>query len=108
MEKHNHDYIDILKVDVEGAEFDALSKLMDDFATQDLPVGQLAVEMHLEDPEHWNFDKVSNFMERLESFGMRITAREINLGSVVVGPPKFNEVGLPFASCYLSLHLMHH
>ena len=108
MEKHNHDYIDILKVDVEGAEFDALTKFMDDFATQDLPVGQLSLEMHLEDPEHWDFDKVTNFMERLESFGMRITAREINLGSVVNGPPRYNEVGLPFASCHSTLHLMHH
>lgn len=55
MEKHNHSYIDVLKVDVEGAEFVAITKFMDDFADGDLPVGQLSMELHLEDVEHWDF-----------------------------------------------------
>lgn len=96
MDKHDHDYIDILKVDVEGAEFDSMTKFMDDFADQDLPVGQLSMELHLDDAYNWNFHKVTDFMERLESFGLRITAYEINLGSTVQGPPKYNEVDTNF------------
>ncbi|KAK4694547.1 hypothetical protein P7C71_g3062, partial [Lecanoromycetidae sp. Uapishka_2] len=91
MEKNNHDYIDILKVDVEGAEFDSMTTFMDDYADADLPVGQLVMELHLDNPAKWNFVKVTNFMERLESFGLRITAYELNLGSVARGPPKYNE-----------------
>ncbi|KAK4695077.1 hypothetical protein P7C71_g2609, partial [Lecanoromycetidae sp. Uapishka_2] len=91
MEKNGHDYIDILKVDVEGAEYDSMTKFMDDFDGQDLPVGQLSMELHLDDPDNWNFYKVTDFMERLESFGLRITTHKINFWSVIDQPPKWME-----------------
>lgn len=95
MKKHNHEYIDILKVDVEGAEFESMTRFMDDHAEGDLPVGLISMELHLDDPAVWTFGKVTNFMERLESFGMRITAYELNLGAAALyGTIKYNEVDL--------------
>ena len=92
MEKHAHDYIDVLKVDIEGGEFDSITRFMDDYEGEDLPIGQLVMELHLDDPIRWDFYKVYAFMERLESFGLRITAYELNMGSLSRGPPKYNEV----------------
>jgi len=37
-----HDHIDLLKMDIEGAEFEVI----DDIASHDIPVGQLLVEFH--------------------------------------------------------------
>lgn len=47
MEMNGHDYIDILKMDVEGAEFAGLGKFMDDYEGRELPIGQFLVEVHL-------------------------------------------------------------
>ena len=99
MEKNGHDYIDYLKVDIEGAEYDSMGKFMDDFAEVDLPVGQFALEVHLRlDPDgpDFGFAKVSNFMERFESFGLRAVANEVNYGSAD-SPPRYIEVSLPTA-----------
>ena len=41
-----HSFIDILKIDIEGAEFDALMAFINEHAHGDLPIGQLQVELH--------------------------------------------------------------
>lgn len=84
MTRNNHSYIDILKIDVEGAEFDSLEKLFYDFEGLDLPVGQLMVELHLVNDLVINFKRLTEWWARLESFGMRGTYLEVNLLAVVL------------------------
>ncbi|KAI9681227.1 MAG: hypothetical protein M1817_002509 [Caeruleum heppii] len=79
MKLNEHDYIDILKVDVEGSEYAAFDRFMDDFENKPLPIGQLMIELHLFDDENVNFERFYRWWERLESFGMRPTWLEVNL-----------------------------
>lgn len=54
--KHNgHDYIDILKIDIEFAEFAALTSLSAAFPNR-FPIGQLLVEIHLFGEKNKNTD----------------------------------------------------
>ena len=49
MRRNGHEFIDILKVDVEGAEFDALAAFLKPFVgphAPPLPIGQLEIEIH--------------------------------------------------------------
>jgi hypothetical protein len=46
MQMNNHTWIDILKVDIERAEFETLTHLMKSFKGQILPFGQMQVEIH--------------------------------------------------------------
>lgn len=52
MKKNGHTFVDVLKVDVEGAEFDSLKTFVDHFVPWDapddvvLPVGQMQLEIH--------------------------------------------------------------
>lgn len=86
---NNHSYIDILKIDVEGAEFDALDAFMDDcMATGVMPVGQVMIEIHLF--EGIQFDRFEKWWRRLEGFGMRPTWLEINLMAITLGEGKTN------------------
>ncbi|KAI1144867.1 methyltransferase domain-containing protein [Nemania diffusa] len=41
MRRLGHDYVDIIKMDIEGDEFPALTTLMDEYADKELPIGQL-------------------------------------------------------------------
>jgi hypothetical protein len=77
--KHNgHTFIDILKIDIEGGEFDALTPFITSHAQGDLPVGQLQLEIHA-----WNgrerFDYFVNWWESLEAAGLRPFWTEPNL-----------------------------
>ena len=49
IKENGHDYIDIMKIDIEGSEFDTLSTFMSEFSSPDvkLPIGQLLVEIHI-------------------------------------------------------------
>ena len=38
---------DVLKMDIEYSEFDSMTAFLEDFATTQLPIGQLLVEIHL-------------------------------------------------------------
>lgn len=42
-----HTFIDILKMDIEGAEFEVLGSLIDQYRGKPLPFGQLQLEIHL-------------------------------------------------------------
>jgi FkbM family methyltransferase len=47
MERLGHDHIDLLKMDVEGAEYSVLR----DMLASDIPIGQILVEFHHHDPD---------------------------------------------------------
>lgn len=89
MEQNKHTYIDILKIDIEGGEYEALDSFMDAFVKEEkLPVGQVMIELHLIDDKNVDFERFSKWWERLEGFGMRPTWLEINLLAVTLGAGK--------------------
>ncbi|KAJ9151820.1 hypothetical protein NKR23_g2752 [Pleurostoma richardsiae] len=85
MKKNGHDYIDILKMDIEFAEFEALDGLGEDFPANralGLPIGQLMVEIHFFNGQ--TSEGYLNWWERLEARGMRPTWTEPNLLAVTL------------------------
>jgi hypothetical protein len=106
MAENDHEYIDIVKMDIEGAEFQTLSSLLDTHAKSDLPFGQLIVEVHLI-PKDLFPDMVDrleipsslsawlHFWEALEEKGLRVVSSEpnpIGIMGVGRGQPRFAEV----------------
>ncbi|KAJ4384477.1 hypothetical protein N0V86_000076 [Didymella sp. IMI 355093] len=101
MKENNHTYIDILKIDIEGSEYDALDTFMDAFdgiqsasGKSVLPIGQVMIELHLGNGDSANekvdFDRFRKWWERLERMGMRPAWIEINLFAVTLGSNKSN------------------
>ncbi|KAF2827532.1 hypothetical protein CC86DRAFT_321696 [Ophiobolus disseminans] len=104
MKENGHMYIDILKIDIEGSEYDALDTFMDAFdgiqsasGNSVLPIGQVMIELHLGDGVHLDgpnagadvgFDRFKKWWERLERMGMRPSWIEINLFAVTLGSGK--------------------
>lgn len=100
MRQNNHTYIDILKIDIEGSEYDALDVMMDAFDTSlesTLPIGQIMIELHLGDGinlqstaggAHMDFGRFTNWWARLESMGMRPVQMELNLFAVTLDDSK--------------------
>jgi hypothetical protein len=106
MKINGHDYVDVVKMDIEGYEYDALTSLVDFIASTpngnhngSLPFGQLLVEMHLYDGArpHGSPENIRKWMEwwaALEKLGLRPANNEDNwIGDVVYGKPRFMEVG---------------
>ncbi|KAF9362916.1 hypothetical protein BGX34_005254 [Mortierella sp. NVP85] len=80
MEENGHDWIDILKVDIEGSEFDTFNAIMDDFGDE-LPFSQLQIELHVR--ADWiNFPDFLKWWERLESKGVYPWWTELNLNPI--------------------------
>jgi hypothetical protein len=78
MEINGHDWIDILKVDTEGAEYGSLNMLMDDFEDKGiLPFDQLLVEVHVYS-NHSVESQVIPWFNRLEAMGLRAVHAERN------------------------------
>ncbi|KAM3574953.1 hypothetical protein VYU27_003080 [Nannochloropsis oceanica] len=77
MKELGHTYIDVLKVDVEGAEWASFAPV---FAAGPLPVGQLLIELHYQDVAT-TFD----FFDQLEKQGFRAFSRETNYHPCVTG-----------------------
>ncbi|THG95931.1 hypothetical protein EW026_g5806 [Hermanssonia centrifuga] len=78
MNKNGHTFIDILKVDIEGYEFDTLKAIVQPYIQngEPLPFGQLQIELHV-----WS-KKFSDFLtwwEMLEAAGLRPVMMEPNL-----------------------------
>lgn len=76
MEENGHKFIDILKIDIEGGEYDSLEKMMTDF--DHLPFGQLLVELH-----NWNWtqrrkNRVIELFKKLQRRGSRVFSTEPN------------------------------
>jgi len=95
--KNNHTFIDILKIDIEGAEFEAVEALIDAYPSASssslssgngksgragggLPFGQLQLEVHVRENMPWTyFPKFLLWWEKLEKAGLRPFWTEPNL-----------------------------
>jgi hypothetical protein len=73
-----HTFIDLLKIDTEGAEFDALTSFVNAFARDGLPVGQLQLEIHA-GGDRGRFEYFLKWWESLEASGLRPFSFEPNL-----------------------------
>jgi hypothetical protein len=76
MSRHHVPYLDLLKVDAEGAEWSALYDLFDGCATkgQPSPVGQLSVELHYQ-----SMVQLETLFDRLKMCGFVSVSRETNV-----------------------------
>ena len=84
MARNGHAFIDILKVDIEGSEFDALASFLAPYVgphAPPLPVGQLQVEIHAWG-EHGDFGKFYAWWTLLEQAGLRPFFTEPNMPHV--------------------------
>jgi hypothetical protein len=81
MERNGHDFIDVLKIDIEGHEFDSLEVFIDSFHGEPLPFGQLQLEVHAYEDSEWGVDfaKFLKWWEKLEEAGLRPFFSEANL-----------------------------
>lgn len=98
MEQNGHDWIDILKMDIEGGEYAALDQVMQEFA--ELPFGQLLLEVHVEGKLFPNFYR---WWERLEERGLRPFQSEVNHVACGISMVKPNFVEYSF----LNIHGRH-
>lgn len=57
-----------------------------------MPVGQLSIEMHLNNDAEFGFHDLLDFVERLEGFGMRCVFFEVNYWAAWEQQPKFVEM----------------
>jgi hypothetical protein len=73
-----HTFIDILKIDIEGGEFDALTSFVTANAEGDLPVGQLQLEIHAQNGRE-RFDSFIKWWASLEAAGLRPFWTEPNM-----------------------------
>lgn len=79
MAQNNHTFIDILKIDIEGAEFATLDTLIDAYGSDPLPFGQLQLEIHARDSEYATFPRYLEWWTKLERAGLRPFWTEPNL-----------------------------
>ncbi|CAG8589936.1 12584_t:CDS:10, partial [Acaulospora colombiana] len=68
MRKNGHTFIDILKLDIEGSEFDVLDSIFKEYKGRPLPFGQLQLEIHVGEKPFADF---LHWWERLEEAGLR-------------------------------------
>jgi len=94
MKENNHEWIDVLKIDIEGYEFDTLNAMMDQFEV--LPFSQLQLELHVFDnmEDVKKFDKFLKFWERLEAHGLRPFWSELNMIYARLYPEDRTSLGL--------------
>ena len=89
-----HTFIDILKIDIEGGEFDALAPFVARYSDGVLPVGQLQLEIHA-NAGHERFDAFHKWWVSLEAAGLRPFYSEPNLVYIDIvrgAPPELSEV----------------
>ncbi|KAI0032696.1 methyltransferase domain-containing protein [Vararia minispora EC-137] len=79
LEMNGHDFVDVLKIDVEGSEFDVLTSFLQTLKHgETLPFGQLQIEIHAWDG-HGDFANFLPWWEALEAAGFRPFFWEPNL-----------------------------
>ncbi|KAJ7249215.1 hypothetical protein B0H12DRAFT_1122357 [Mycena haematopus] len=83
MRSYGHDWIDILKMDLEGSEFATLVSMIADSQDEPLPFGQLLLEVHV----GWSQDMTtvghfSQWFNRLERAGLRPFYFEVSMTDV--------------------------
>ncbi|KAG0338821.1 hypothetical protein BG000_003337 [Podila horticola] len=90
MKENGHDWIDVLKADIEGYEYQTLDGLMDTYRGSHLPFSQLQIELHLVGPDLGpdvkGFTKFKRWFERMESMHMRPFMSELNIVSHLNNP----------------------
>ncbi|KAF7302817.1 Methyltranfer-dom domain-containing protein [Mycena kentingensis (nom. inval.)] len=79
MKELDHDFIDILKIDIEGAEFPTLKALIQSFKGEPLPFGQLSVEIHVIEGHLHIIDGFDRWWRMLEDAGLRPFWTELNM-----------------------------
>jgi len=82
MKMNGHRYIDVMKIDVEGGEWDFIER--EGFLLH--RVGQLLIEVHTNVPEKVFHEKAQTmiaFIEKLENHDLRIFHKEPNLSNPV-------------------------
>lgn len=98
MRQNGHRFIDVLKIDIEGAEFESLASFVDYFGATGgqpkdgqhthkgwayeepvLPIGQLQLEIHARGENGTSFAQFKKWWEMLEAAGLRPFAMEPNL-----------------------------
>ncbi|SPO06822.1 uncharacterized protein DNG_09516 [Cephalotrichum gorgonifer] len=106
MKANGHEYVDIIKMDIEGAEFDALTSFVEHTIKEAgdkqpvLPFGQLLLEVHFwTDKEQLHIPrKLETWMKwwsSLEELGLRPVNNEDNwIGDVAFGKARFMEYTL--------------
>ena len=67
MESLSHNHIDILKMDIEGAEYDVI----DDILSSNIAIKQILVEFHHRFP-NVGLKKTKETIKKLNNFGYRI------------------------------------
>ncbi|KAG0373474.1 hypothetical protein BGX24_011647 [Mortierella sp. AD032] len=83
MQENGHDWIDILKVDVEGSEYGTFDTIMEDFGDV-LPFTQLQIELHVRE-DMVTFGNFLKWWEKLESRGVYPWWTELNLNPTYYG-----------------------
>jgi hypothetical protein len=114
MAANGHEYVDIVKMDIEGAEFEVLASLMSFVTTRTqasestatLPIGQLLMEVHLVSENSIGIpDTLGSWVdwwEDLEALGMRAVHREDNwLGLLICGYCNYAEVSFHTALSFV-------
>ncbi|KZP31447.1 hypothetical protein FIBSPDRAFT_813653 [Athelia psychrophila] len=81
MKANDHTFIDLLKIDIEGAEFESLAEMIQSSSSV-LPFGQLQLEIHALNSEYAKFPKFLEWWESPEKAGLRPFWTETNLGHV--------------------------
>ncbi|KAJ7357984.1 hypothetical protein DFH08DRAFT_1075303 [Mycena albidolilacea] len=109
MRNFGHDWVDILKIDLEGSEFATLVSIIADSQGKPLPFGQLLLEVHIGWSEDMTtVDHFSQWFARLERAGLRpyyfeVSMMDVNTLRVVPAvaylftgqmPGKSNEMGM--------------
>ncbi|KAL0932234.1 uncharacterized protein CTRU02_213187 [Colletotrichum truncatum] len=93
MKKLGHDYVDLIKMDIEGDEFPALESFLEEFSRggdregEEVPIGQLVIEIHVPDKGP-RISQFADWWERIENAGFRPVWSEANLLAVTVGDGK--------------------
>ncbi len=80
LNQNNLTRVDVLKVDVEGAEFGMLDELYRDYPLNNasLPFDQLLIEFHLPPISRHSIRDLIRTVEQLEQYGFRIFETELN------------------------------
>jgi hypothetical protein len=78
MAREKHDFIDVLKVDVEGGEWSVFNTLFHEQRVKEFPVGQLLIELH-----YSNMQDVTTLFTALESWNLHPFSREVSVGVVM-------------------------
>eukprot|EP00966_Prymnesium_polylepis_P287479 6639735-Prymnesium_polylepis.1 len=81
MEILRHEHVDVLKVDVDGAEWRAFEAIFDDFHGGPLPFGQLQIEATGLDITAENSSRIAQFWRKMAQNELAVFHLETNLGT---------------------------